>query len=152
MRIAFVLGVILAASPSLTAARSASTDPSVGAYRINPASQPALVELVDQPIELLREWTVIGTVDTRGYSAYGVMARYAGDAEVGATPYWRFADDEPFTVTNDFRYIVPPYCTNIPADDGVRTICPVEGAELQISAYSASGPATMTSFRVYLIP
>jgi len=152
MRNALVLVVILAASLSLTEARSASTDPSVGAYRINPSSQPVLVELLAQPVELLGEWTIIGTVDTRGYSAYGVMARFAGNAEVGAAPYWRFAEDEPFTITNDFRYTVPPYCANIYADDGLRTICPVAGAQLQISAYSASGPATMTSFRVYLIP
>ena len=114
-------------------------------------SQPVLLELLVDPIVLGSEPTVIGTLDTRGFSSISFLA--LSNSAVSLFPKWRFSDDEPFGEVHDVRPSQGKCWNFVESGYGDRVTCGVGGPQLELSIASNSGKqTTVTSVRVYLTP
>jgi len=126
-----------------------------GAVRVTTAAarQPVTIELVSPPVTLQNAQVPLGIVDTRDFSSISYFPQASGDAGLYAYPYWRWNDDEPFTVVWDLRGTDNGCRSELYFGGSNRVTCRVQGTQLQIAVRSLAFPSsTLTSFWVTLIP
>jgi hypothetical protein len=119
-----------------------------------PARQPAVVELMQSPVDIgtdIRSYTIPITVDTSGYSKVGLYA--IGSGSLYAVMNWQWADDEDFVTVYDSSTGADGLVCGSHVNMKTRVLCPNEEGRVQIRVDNpGSQSATLYSVRVYLFP